>query len=76
MAKKNCANCAHFDNARYKDHEHSKHLGFCNRFIEVTELAAENCIGFKFCDIKEHYHRNLSKAKDFNIDLKGQTSLF
>lgn len=74
--KKTCENCAHFDNTGYKDAEHSKNLGFCNRFKEVQNKNDLECIGFMASTEKEEYFRNLAKAKALDLVFNNQLQLF
>lgn len=62
-----CKDCGNFNNNRYKDHEQSKNLGFCERFKEVVKDSDSNCIGFVQSKEKQNHFRNLEKMKSLNI---------
>lgn len=66
-ANKVCANCKHFDNAGYINHQQTKNLGFCSRFCETTGAKEANCKAFIPNDKVEQFYRNVAKAEKLGI---------
>lgn len=68
-----CENCKHFNDSGYKDHELTKHVGFCSRFTQTTKRREfENCTAFIDNQNNEMYFRNLKKAEQLKINLQQQ----
>ena len=73
---KNCENCHHFNNNGYKDSEHSKNLGFCNRFIQVVNLKDNECIAFIKSEASRKHHEYLQALEKYKLLLNSQLNLF
>lgn len=67
--EKICKNCRNFNNQGYKDEARTVNLGFCERFIQVSNGSDGNCIGF---DLRVHpfdLEENFKKAKKIELNL-------